>query len=158
MHDAVVAAEPGEPVRVAGDALETAIATIGQYADIKSRFTRGHSAGVAALARRAAERLGLPEAVAVGWAGHLHDVGRAGVVLDIWDKPGPLTEAEWERARMHSYFTERVLARLDSLATVPALAALAHERLDGAGYHRRLPPSALRSGRASSPPPMPTSR
>jgi HD-GYP domain-containing protein (c-di-GMP phosphodiesterase class II) len=138
MHDAVLAAEPGEPVRLSGGALETAIATIGQYADIKSRFTRGHSAGVAALAGRAAERQGLADANAVRRAGHLHDIGRAGVVLDIWDKPGPLTESERERVRMHSYYTERVLARLDSLAPVPAIAALAHERLDGGGYHRRL--------------------
>src|SRR5262245_396059 len=55
VHDALVAAEPGEPVRVAGDTLDTAIETVGQYADMKSRFTRGHSAGVAALAGRAAE-------------------------------------------------------------------------------------------------------
>jgi HD-GYP domain-containing protein (c-di-GMP phosphodiesterase class II) len=146
VHDALIAAEPGEPVRVGGDALETAIATLGHYADIKSRFTRGHSAGVAALAGRAAERQGLAEANAVRRAGHLHDIGRAGVVLDIWDKPGPLTEAERERARMHSYFTERVLARLESLAPAPALAALAHERLDGAGYHRRLPASGVSQG------------
>ena len=119
VHDAVLAAEPGEPVRLSGDALETAIATIGQYADIKSRFTRGHSAGVAALAGRAAERQGLAEANAVRRAGHLHDIGRAGVVLDIWDKPGPLTESERERARMHSYYTERVLSRLESLAPGP---------------------------------------
>jgi HD-GYP domain-containing protein (c-di-GMP phosphodiesterase class II) len=146
VHDAVLAAEPGEPVRLSGEALETAIATIGQYADIKSRFTRGHSAGVAALAGRAAERQGLAEANAVRRAGHLHDIGRAGVVLDIWDKPGALTESERERARMHSYFTERVLARLDSLAPAPAIAALAHERLDGGGYHRRLPAAGVSMG------------
>ncbi|HEY7372370.1 MAG TPA: HD domain-containing phosphohydrolase [Polyangia bacterium] len=145
VHDALVEAEPGEPVRVAGDALDAAVETVGQYGDMKSRFTRGHSAGVAALAGRAAARqgLGAAEAIAVRRAGHLHDVGRAGVVLDIWDKPGPLTAAEWERARMHSYFTERVLARLDSLAPVPELAALAHERLDGGGYHRRLSASGV---------------
>jgi HD-GYP domain-containing protein (c-di-GMP phosphodiesterase class II) len=138
VHDALVAAEPGEPVRVAGPALDAAIETVGQYGDMKSRFTRGHSAGVATLAGQAAERQGLADAAVVRRAGHLHDIGRAGVVLDIWDKPGPLTEAERERVRMHSYFTERVLARLDTLAPVAALAALAHERLDGAGYHRRV--------------------
>jgi HD-GYP domain-containing protein (c-di-GMP phosphodiesterase class II) len=148
VHDALVEVEPGEPVRVAGDALDAAVETVGQYGDMKSRFTRGHSAGVAALAGRAAERqgLGAGEATAVRRAGHLHDIGRAGVVLDIWDKPGPLTKTEWERARMHSYFTERVLARLDSLAPVPELAALAHERLDGGGYHRRLPASGVPAG------------
>jgi len=67
-------------------------------------------------------------------------------VLDVWDKPGPLTETERERARMHSYFTERVLARLDSLAPATELAALAHERLDGRGYHRRLAASGVPVG------------
>src|SRR5262245_5315173 len=146
VHDALVAAEPGEPVRVAGNALDAAIETVGQYADMKSRYTRGHSAGVAALAGRAAETRGLPDPSAVRRAGHLHDIGRAGVVLDIWDKSGPLTDAERERVRMHSYFTERVLARLDSLTPVAALAALAHERLDGGGYHRRLPGSGVPEG------------
>src|SRR5262245_4759771 len=146
VHDALVAAEPGEPVRVSGDALDAAIETVGQYGDMKSRFTRGHSAGVAALAGRAAERQRLPDAVTVRRAGHLHDIGRAGVVLDIWDKPGPLTEAERERVRMHSYFTERVLARLDTLAPVTALAALAHERRAGGGYPRRLPAPAVPAG------------
>jgi HD-GYP domain-containing protein (c-di-GMP phosphodiesterase class II) len=146
VHDAVVEAEPGEPVRLSGAALDAAIESVGQYADMKSRFTRGHSAGVADLAGRAAERLAPADATAVRRAGHLHDIGRSGVVLDIWDKAGPLTEAERERVRMHSYFTERVLARLDSLAPVPELAALAHERLDGAGYHRRLPASGVSVG------------
>ena len=146
VHDALVEAEPGEPLRLTGDALDAAIETVGQYGDMKSRFTRGHSAGVAALAGRAAERQGLAEATAVRRAGHLHDIGRAGVVLDIWDKPGPLTEAERERVRMHSYFTERILTRLDSLGPVATLAALAHERLDGAGYHRRLPAAGVPAG------------
>jgi HD-GYP domain-containing protein (c-di-GMP phosphodiesterase class II) len=146
VHEALVAAEPGTPVRVAGAALDAAIESVGQYGDMKSRYTRGHSAGVALLAGRAAEKQGLSDAKTVARAGHLHDIGRAGVVLDIWDKPGPLTEAERERVRMHSYFTERVLARLDTLAPVAALAALAHERLDGAGYHRRLPASGVAAG------------
>jgi HD-GYP domain-containing protein (c-di-GMP phosphodiesterase class II) len=146
VHDALIEAEPGEPVRLSGDALDAAIESVGQYGDMKSRFTRGHSAGVAALAARAAERQGLADATAVRRAGHLHDIGRAGVVLDIWDKPGPLTEAERERVRMHSYYTERVLSRLDSLAPVAAIAGLAHERLDGAGYHRRLPATGVPAG------------
>jgi len=48
--------------------------------------------------------------------------------------------------RMHSYFTERILARLDSLAPACALAALAHERLDGGGYHRRLAAAGVSYG------------
>ena len=40
--------------------------------------------------------------------------------------------------RLHSYYTERMLARPPRLAELGAVAALAHERLDGSGYHRGL--------------------
>lgn len=145
---AVLAAEPGIPERLSGERLETAIRALGEFADMKSRYTRGHSAGVAALAAEAAGRAGLAPAdvAAVRRAGHLHDVGRAGVFLRIWDKEGPLTDAEWERVRMHSYYTERILGRLPGLGDAPAIAALAHERLDGGGYHRRLPAAAVPFG------------
>jgi Asp-tRNA(Asn)/Glu-tRNA(Gln) amidotransferase A subunit family amidase len=45
-------------------------------------------------------------------AGWLHDIGRAAITSRIWDKPGPLTAAEWEQARMHPYFTRRVLGQV----------------------------------------------
>ena len=47
-----------------------------------------------------------------------------------------MTDDEWERVRLHPYFTERVLARSPSLARLGATAGLHHERLDGSGYHR----------------------
>jgi HD-GYP domain-containing protein (c-di-GMP phosphodiesterase class II) len=143
MFDSVLRAEPGTPETLDGEALDGAIRAMGEFSDMRSRFTRGHSAGVAFLAFQAAAKFGAPERVAIGHAAHLHDIGRAGIVLDIWDKPGPLTETEWERVRMHTYFTERILARLTSLGSASAIASLAHERLDGTGYHRRLPPSAV---------------
>ena len=40
---------------------------------------------------------------AVHRAGYLHDVGRTGVSASIWMKDGRLTEAEWERVRLHPY-------------------------------------------------------
>ncbi|HXZ05637.1 MAG TPA: HD domain-containing phosphohydrolase, partial [Ktedonobacteraceae bacterium] len=43
---------------------------------------------------------------------------------------------EWERVRMHPYYTERVLARPGVLARLGAVASLHHERLDGSGYYR----------------------
>jgi DNA-binding CsgD family transcriptional regulator len=89
----------------------------------------------------AAERCGLPAAdvVAVRRAGLLHDIGRVGVSAGIWTKPGPLSDREWEQVRLHSYYTERVLARPGALAKLGALASYHHERLDGSGYHRGAP-------------------
>ena len=39
----------------------------------------------------------------------------------IWQKPGPLNAGEWEQVRLHPYYTERVLARSEFLATLARL-------------------------------------
>jgi HD-GYP domain-containing protein (c-di-GMP phosphodiesterase class II) len=136
--DAVLALEPGGRTTLAGSELDLACQAIADFADIKSPFTLNHSSGVAQLAAEAARRCGLPDAdvVAVRRAGLLHDVGRVGISASIWEKPGPLSEREWERVRLHTYYTERILARPAALTRLGALAALHHERLDGSGYHR----------------------
>jgi HD-GYP domain-containing protein (c-di-GMP phosphodiesterase class II)/DNA-binding CsgD family transcriptional regulator len=136
--DAVVAAEPQPWCRLGPADLDRALRAMGDFADLKSPYTVGHSDGVARLASAAARGCGLDdeEQVAVRRAGWLHDLGRAGVSTGIWDKAGPLSDGEWERVRMHSYYTERVLARCPPLAAVRATAALHHERADGSGYHK----------------------
>ena len=58
-------------------------------------------------------------------------------------KAGPLSRAEHERIRLHSYFTERIFAANPVLAPVGALGAAHHEHLDGSGYHRGLQASGL---------------
>jgi DNA-binding CsgD family transcriptional regulator len=73
-------------------------------------------------------------------------LGRVGIANGVWDKPGPLTDGEWEHVRLHQYFTERILARPPALARLGALAALHHERLDGSGYHRGLLATSLPAG------------
>jgi HD-GYP domain-containing protein (c-di-GMP phosphodiesterase class II) len=121
------------------------VEVVADFADLKSPFTIGHSRGVAALAASAAQQCGMSggEVAAVRRAALLHDLGRVGVSAGIWNKPGRLTDSEWERVRLHPYYTERILTRSAALAPLGALAALHHERLDGSGYHRQLPPAQL---------------
>jgi HD-GYP domain-containing protein (c-di-GMP phosphodiesterase class II) len=136
----VLSLEPGVRTRLSGEQFDNACRAIADFADIKSPYTLGHSVGVAELAAKAAHRCGLPEAdmLTIRRAGLLHDIGRVGVSAGIWGKPGPLSEREWERVRMHPYYTERVLARPGVLARLGSLAAIHHERLDGSGYYRGL--------------------
>jgi HD-GYP domain-containing protein (c-di-GMP phosphodiesterase class II) len=143
--DAVIAAEPGLAKPLVGDQLDTAFETLADFGDLKSPWFTGHSRGVAGLAAAAGREAGLPdEAVTeLRRASLVHDLGRTGVPNTIWDKPGPLTNAEWERVRLHPYYAERMLARPEALARLGAIAACHHERLDGSGYHRSLPGSAL---------------
>jgi HD-GYP domain-containing protein (c-di-GMP phosphodiesterase class II) len=94
---------------------------------------------VAALAERAGQWLALPadDIVVLRRAGHLQDLGRAAVPTGVWDRPGPLTSADWERVRLHAYHSERLLARCAPLAALAPIAGMHHERLDGSGYHRQ---------------------
>jgi HD-GYP domain-containing protein (c-di-GMP phosphodiesterase class II) len=140
----VIAAEP-RPRSFAGADLEHACQVIGDYADLKSYGTLGHSRSVADVAEAAAWRLGFhAEAVSeLRCAGLLHDLGRVGVSGVVWEKSGPLTSGEWEQVRLHSYHSERLLARIPSMSDLARLAASDHERLDGSGYHRGLSSAQL---------------
>jgi HD-GYP domain-containing protein (c-di-GMP phosphodiesterase class II) len=108
------------------------------FVDLKTPFTHGHSRGVAALATGAAEllHLGREEAERLELAGLLHDLGRTAVSASVWEKPGPLSAAEWEEVRLHPYRSERILDSSGALRSIAALAGAHHERLDGSGYHR----------------------
>ncbi|WP_341358287.1 HD domain-containing phosphohydrolase [Georgenia sp. M64] len=136
--EAALAVEPDPALLVDEGGLADVARTFGHLVDLKSPWLHGHSAGVADLAGDAAEILGLPDAARVRIAGHLHDLGRIGVSSRIWTKPGPLTAAERDQARLHPYYTERILSRSPALADLAHVAAQHHERCDGTGYHRGL--------------------
>jgi HD-GYP domain-containing protein (c-di-GMP phosphodiesterase class II) len=138
--DAAIAAEPALAAGLTGVELDAVLEAIADFADLKSPYTSGHSRGVAERATSAALRAGLgePAATELRRAGLLHDIGRLGVSNTIWDKPGPLSEPEMERVRMHPYLTQRTFARAPRLARLAEVAAAHHERLDGSGYPRAL--------------------
>jgi HD-GYP domain-containing protein (c-di-GMP phosphodiesterase class II) len=138
--EAVSSAEQASRYLLAHERVEVALAAVADFVDLKSPFTIGHSRGVAALAEAAAGHYGLdPEATTtLRRAALVHDLGRLGVPNTIWDKPGPLSLAELERARMHVYLTERMLSASPALSPLAAIAGQHHERLDGSGYPRGL--------------------
>jgi DNA-binding CsgD family transcriptional regulator len=102
------------------------------FIDLKSPFTAGHSREVASLAAAA----GGHDAAVLHRAGLVHDLGRAAVPNGIWDKPGALSDGEWERVRLHPYYSERILGRVGALVDLAQVAGMHHERMDGSGYHR----------------------
>jgi HD-GYP domain-containing protein (c-di-GMP phosphodiesterase class II) len=142
--DAVIEAQPGLRQNLSNEDLDAALEAIADFADLKSPYTMGHSRGVADLAAEAGRLGGLAEdeVGAVRRSGLVHDLGRLGVSNAIWDKRGALTAVERERVRLHPYFTERMLSASPALASLGALAAQHHERLDGSGYPRGLKASA----------------
>jgi HD-GYP domain-containing protein (c-di-GMP phosphodiesterase class II) len=131
--------EEPEPVAERDSAeLRDIAAAFADVADLKFPALHGHSAGVAALATEAGRRLRLDARTLAELevAALLHDLGRVAVSNTIWEKPGPLTSAEWEQVRMHAYHSERILATSRTLEALAPIAGMHHERLDGSGYHR----------------------
>lgn len=136
---------PDADVMLRGADLDSLLGAIGDFADLKCRFTGGHSRAVAELAVAAATRLGLAavEIDVVRRAGLVHDLGRMGVPNSVWERSAPLSESDRERLRLYPYLTGRVLNRVQGLESVTALAETHRERLDGSGYPRGLSGSAL---------------
>jgi HD-GYP domain-containing protein (c-di-GMP phosphodiesterase class II) len=145
MWEHALESEPFPRVTLSGEGIEAGFASFAALTGLKSPWFREHSTAVADLAEAAAWRLGLPpETVAfLRRAALAADLGRVGVSNAIWEKPGPLGFGEWERVRLHPYFTERAFAQSEALAPIGLLAGGHHERLDGSGYHRGLRGSAL---------------
>jgi HD-GYP domain-containing protein (c-di-GMP phosphodiesterase class II) len=141
----VIGAEPSLARFVGGDDLDAVLEAMSDLVDMKSPWMSGHSRGVANLALEAGRLSGLAddELSALRRAGFLHDLGRLGISNAIWDKPGPLTPAELERARLHPYLTSRMIAGVPALGRSRELAASHHERLDGSGYPRGISAAQL---------------
>ncbi|HZY09442.1 MAG TPA: HD domain-containing phosphohydrolase, partial [Ilumatobacteraceae bacterium] len=152
-HDTLAARDQAELLRVRTTELEELVtartqdleeqhyeaferlAVIAEYRDPDSGE---HSSRVGELAYEIALALGEDG----GWAdelrlaGRLHDVGKVGVPDSILQKPGALTDAEFEIMKTHTTIGATVFA--GSRSTLIQLAAEVaishHERWDGSGY------------------------
>ncbi|MBW4049208.1 MAG: HD domain-containing protein [Proteobacteria bacterium] len=142
----VYALEPAQhSVPLNEDYLDEIAEAFGQIIDAKSPYTAGHSARVALYTDLIAEELGVPSARR-RWLRRgalLHDMGKLGVSNTILDKAGKLDAAEWEAVRLHATYTEEILSGIAPFAELAQVAGAHHERLDGAGYPRGLPPGHI---------------
>ena len=129
--------EPPDRVLIADEErLDRVARAFASVVDAKSPYTARHSARVAEIADQVAATLDLsPDSRAtLRRAALLHDLGKLGVSSRILDKPGPLTEPEWEVMRCHPRWSMEILTRVRAFRELARIAALHHERLDGSGY------------------------
>lgn len=76
----------------------------------------------------------------LGMAGLLHDLGKVFIENEILNKPGKLTDKEYERIKRHTVLGYNYISQNPGMSPEVAKAALMHhERIDGSGY-----PSGLR--------------
>lgn len=100
-----------------------------------------HSVAVAALMAALARQLGLDETQVrlAAKAGLLHDLGKAVMPLHILNKPGKLSEAEFDIIRTHPERGQALLLSGDAAhESVLDVCLHHHEKIDGSGYPHRL--------------------
>jgi HD-GYP domain-containing protein (c-di-GMP phosphodiesterase class II) len=124
----------GELERLLIDTIRAIAATI----DAKDGYTHRHSERVAALARRIALEIGLTadEQQTAELSALLHDVGKIAVPDSILNKPGRLTEAEFDEMKKHPLHGARIISNIQSPSVTAVLPGVQyhHERWDGSGY------------------------
>jgi len=106
----------------------------------KDDYTYMHSVAVCALMVSLARRLGLGDEQVreAGMAGLLHDVGKMMIPLEILNKPGKLTDAEFDLVKSHPVEGHKMLLEGNSISDITLDVCLHHhEKVDGKGYPDR---------------------
>ncbi len=108
---------------------------LAQAIDKMDRYTAGHSSRVAMYAVYIAQKLGLgaQEQEIVRQSALMHDIGKIGCVFNL-NKPGKLTQDEYEIFKKHPGFGRDILDPIKFLHPLIPGVHLHHERWDGRGY------------------------
>jgi len=107
---------------------------------LRDRETEGHSYRTAELSLAFARELGVEnnDLIHLRRGALLHDIGKIGIPDAILNKPGPLTEPEWELMKQHPGFGFEILSPIVFLQPAAEIAHCHHENWDGSGYPQGL--------------------
>ena len=109
-------------------------------------YTYMHSVAVCALMVALARQLGLSDEQtrAAGMAGLMHDLGKALMPLEVLNKPGKLSEAEFAIIKGHPVEGHRLLLSAENIDAITLDVCLHHhEKVDGSGYPEGLKADAI---------------
>ena len=104
--------------------------------EAKDLYTRGHTERVAYFSELIGREMGF-SGTRLGrlrWAALIHDVGKLAVPRDLIRKRARLTDQEYSQMQAHTHLVEDLLAEVDFLQPMVAIAANHHQHFDGNGY------------------------
>ncbi len=104
--------------------------------EAKDPYTKGHTERVAAYSMAIANRLSLSDDQlrTILFGSLLHDIGKMGVLDKIINKPGPLTDEEWELMRAHPVVGAQIVEKMEFLGDTIDIVRHHHESWNGKGY------------------------
>jgi PAS domain S-box-containing protein/putative nucleotidyltransferase with HDIG domain len=120
--------------------VDGAVTAMGKLIEQRDPYTAGHQQRVANLAVAIAAELGLDDEQrdTVLWAARLHDIGKISIPAEILNKPGRLSELEYDLVKCHSRIGSDMLATIEFGRPIAEIVLQHHERLNGSGYPRGL--------------------
>ncbi|MFW2490724.1 HD domain-containing phosphohydrolase [Clostridium chromiireducens] len=103
--------------------------------DFRSEATVKHTILVEAVSYQIAKLYGLDEDTLeeIKVAAALHDIGKIAIPIEILEKPGKLTDEEFEIMKSHAIIGYNILSDL-KVDDIRDIGTLHHEKLDGSGY------------------------
>ncbi len=104
--------------------------------EAKDSYTKGHTERVAAYSMAIANRMGFSDEQlrTILFGSLLHDIGKMGVLDKIINKPGPLTDEEWELMRAHPVVGAQIVEKMEFLGGTIDIVRHHHESWNGKGY------------------------
>lgn len=119
---------------------QQAIKALVEAVEAKDQYTRGHMERVGRIAAKLGRHMGATDAdIEVLYrSGTLHDIGKIGTPDQVLNKPGALTETEWEGIRLHPVVGANILLPISALANTCEPVRCHHERWDASGYPARM--------------------
>lgn len=104
--------------------------------EAKDEYTESHSIRVAKYASFIASELNYPKNFIedIWVAGVLHDVGKIGISDSILNKPGTLTDEEYDIIKQHPDMAFKIVSQMDLSENILKAIKHHHERYDGKGY------------------------
>jgi len=108
--------------------------------EAKDEYTSGHSQRVAETSVAIARELGIPQEGIdkIRLAGLIHDIGKIGIKESILNKPGRLTDEDYQHIKSHPEVGERILTPIVEDKEILEMVKHHHERYDGRGYPDKL--------------------
>ena len=120
--------------------LEQSINAISKIGELRDVYTAGHQRRVQQLACEIGLRCGMTqEAITnLSYGALIHDIGKIYVASDILNKPGKITNLEYQILQTHAEYSYHITQEMDLPQVIQTMVLQHHERLDGTGYPNRL--------------------
>ena len=111
----------------------------------KNEREKRHSVEVAKWSKEIGVAMGLSvqKVKEIELAGLLHDIGKIAIKEDILNKPGKLTEEEYDEIKRHPESGYHILKSVDEYSSLAQCVLEHHERFDGKGYPKGIKGSQI---------------